>query len=125
MLDVELDQLGKSGLRVVLDASLDEIRVRLSGSCARETLPHLPGFLGNLHQEAQRTRARQVVVDCENLYFMSSAAIKCFVTWIAKLKDVPQDRRYMVEFRTNKRLQWQERSMSAISRFAPSFTRLA
>jgi hypothetical protein len=125
MLTQQMDRLGKSGLKVTVEARPDEIHVGLGGTCDRETLPHLGPFLGELHEETHRVRAKQVVIDCESLYFMSSACIKCLVGWITRVKQAPAEQRYVVEFRTNKRLAWQERSLSAITRFAPQIARLA
>lgn len=125
MLKAIIDQLGKKGLKVVFTMDADEIHVSLSGSCDRETLADFCPFLGDLHEEAQRARARRLVLDFENLYFMSSASIKCLVSWMAKLKQTPREQRYGVEFRTNKRLAWQERSLAGILRFAPEVTRVA
>ena len=125
MLTEQIDLLGKNGLTIKHEVSAHEIRVGLAGTCDRETLPHLAPFLSELHNEAQRLRAKQVVVDCDSLYFMSSASIKCLVSWITQVKQSPPDERYIVEFRTNKRLAWQERSLSAVSRFAPQVARVA
>jgi anti-anti-sigma factor len=124
MLREAIDQLGKTGLDVTLQTSTEEIRVGISGSCDHEGLPHLQLFLNDLDGEARRTRAKQVIVDCENLYFMSSASIRCLVGWIGQLKQAPTGQRYTVEFRVNKRLPWQERSLSAIIRFAPEIARV-
>ncbi len=125
MLTEQMDRLGRSGLTVTWATSSVEIRVGFSGACDRETLPHLALFLSDLHEEAERSRSSQVVIDCENLYFMSSASIKCVIGWIAKVKQASPEQRYVVEFRTNKRLAWQDRSLSAIARFAPQVVRVA
>ncbi len=124
MLSTDIEQLAANGLTVGFATKLDGIRVALAGTCDRETLPHLGPFLLSLHEEARRLGIGQVVVDCENLYFMNSAAIKCLVTWIGRLKALPADQRYRVEFRVNKRLPWQQRTLGAVARFAPDIARM-
>ncbi len=124
MLEAEVSEMRKCGLTIALDVNQDQVRVGLAGSCDGNTLRCLPCFLNSFHEEVQKVCAGEVIVDCENLYFMSSAAIKCFLSWIAKLKELPANRRYLVVFRINKRLAWQERSFAAICRFAPLSARL-
>jgi hypothetical protein len=125
MLSTDIEQLGANGLAVSLETKLGLIQVALSGTCDRESLPHLAPFLRGLHDEALRLSVRRVVVDCESLYFMNSSAIKCLVTWIGRLKAIPAEHRYSVQFRINKRLAWQQRTLAAVTRFAPDIASLA
>jgi hypothetical protein len=62
----------------------DAIVVKLSGSCDSQATAVLDQFMGALHLEVKRVGAQSVVLDCDGLYFMNSAAVKCFVTWLSR-----------------------------------------
>jgi anti-anti-sigma factor len=114
-----IESFATKGLKVVIETVADTITIALSGSCDSESVPRLPTFFALVHEEARSGGMRRVVVDCEALYFMNSSSVKCFVTWLAKVKDLTPTHRYAVQFRTNKRLSWQTRSLAALQRFAP------
>ena len=108
----------KEGFSLVPDIGDRVITVKISGSCDSETVPLLDSFLGSLHLEVMRMGAQSVVVDCETLYFMNSASVKCFVMWLTKVRGMPLPK-YQVRARTNRNLTWQGRTFGAIMRSAP------
>lgn len=101
-----------------------DLHVDLAGNCDSSALASLEDFLGRVHAAGAGGRVRQVTVRCENLYFMNSSAVKCFVTWLSRVKTLPAADRYSVTVRTNRALNWQSRCFSAISRSAPDVLRL-
>jgi hypothetical protein len=114
-----LSAVQKEGLNLVPEVSSDAITVKMSGSCDSQTMVVLDRFLASLHLEVMRIGAKSVVLDCENLYFMNSSALKCFVTWLTKVKAIPPPDRYHVSVHINRFLAWQQRSFGAICRSAP------
>ena len=124
MLTDKIDQMRPKGLAITFEPKLDRIHVGFAGTCDMESLPHLTPFLDELHQEVQRSGARCVVLDCDGLYFMNSASIKCFVYWVGKINSLNPVQRYSVEFLINTHLTWQQRSLSAVRRFAPDIVSL-
>ncbi len=114
-----LSAVEREGLRIVPEVGPNEVVVRLSGSCDSRTTPVLDRFLGSLHAEVVRVGTKRVILACEELYFMNSASVKSFVTWLAKVKALPILERYHVTVRTNRFVAWHQRSFSAISRSAP------
>jgi hypothetical protein len=107
------------GFTIVPVVGNDAISVSLAGTCDSQTLPTLERFLQTLHREATRLGMKRLVLECENLYFMNSASVKCFVTWLMKVKVLPPSHRYGITVRTNPSLAWQARSFGAIGRSAP------
>ena len=103
-----------------LSARLDgrTIHVRLSGNL--ESTGILGGYLKQLHAEAVRVDAELVVVDCDELYFMSAACVKCFAPWIQKLTEMEATRRYKIKFRANPNFLWQGRTFDSLRRYGPS-----
>lgn len=119
--DLRVDQ---NGLRLWAEAEEGSLTVSLSGTCDAQTLPTLDSYLTKLHVETTRARPTRVVFDCESLYFMNSSSIKCFVTWLSKIRKLAPDYSCRVHFKTNKRLGWQQRSFAAILRYAPELVSL-
>jgi hypothetical protein len=89
-----------------------------------ETPAILNGYLKKVHTEALRLRVHSVIIECDELYFMSSACIKCLVTWIDAIVKLDPMERYKVKFQANPNLPWQRRSFEALRRFAPSLVHL-
>lgn len=115
----ELTAVQRDGFSIVPEVGADSIAVKLSGSCDTQTAAVLDRFLGALHGEAMRIRAKAVALDCENLYFLNAASVKSFVAWLSKVKALGPADRYHVSIRTNRFLAWHERSFGAIRRAAP------
>jgi hypothetical protein len=98
--------------------------LKINGNGDMETPTTLGGYLKKVHTEAMRLRAHSVLVECEELYFLSSACIKCFVTWIDSVMKLDPLERYKVKVHTNPNLPWQRRSFEALRRFAPALVHI-
>jgi hypothetical protein len=94
--------------------------VKLSGKGDIGILRTLNSVLGTIHRIALRSGVHEVVVDCHELYFMSSSCIKSVVTWIDAILKLPPTKQYKVRFLSNPQLSWQHRSLEAVRRFAPA-----
>jgi hypothetical protein len=114
-----LTAVGIEGFRIEPELDGTAIAVKLSGNCDSQATSLLDVFLVTLHEQALGARAKTVALDCEELYFMNSASLKSFVTWLTKIKVLPAPQRYQVSIRTNRFLAWQSRSFGAIQRSAP------
>jgi hypothetical protein len=125
MADLEIQPISSAGLEALPKRIADDISVRLVGSCDMEVLGALEAFLKGLHLEARRLKARQLIFDCTELYFMNSSSVKLFVTLIAGVRKLEAKGRYGVCFRLNANLPWQRRSLEAIRLFAPEIVTLA
>jgi hypothetical protein len=123
--NVQVKGISESGFTISPDLEAEPCTVVVAGSCDSTTLPHLERFLAELHAAMVQASAPQVAVICENLYFMNSSAIKCFVTWLSRIKALPPDKRYRVTVQTNRFLAWQGRSFDAIQRSAPDILHVA
>jgi hypothetical protein len=110
----------KDGFSVAARHEGSAVFVKISGSGDVEAPVALGTFLRKVHGEAVRLRARSVIVECDELYFMSSACAKCLATWIEGLVELDSAERYEVHFRANPALPWQRRSFESLERTAPS-----
>ena len=92
--------------------------VRLSGNGDTAAVDILDGFLKDLHGQLLVTNCSQVQVDLVELYFMNSACVRTFASWIHKVKT--EGTPYRVHLKTNARQAWQRRSLEPIKRLAPN-----
>lgn len=96
----------------------ERLMVRFTGSGHADAAPLLDRCLKAVDEEAVRLGASETVVDFQQLYFMNSSCLKAFVSWIYRLQTGAKPSR--VRFVSNARLRWQDSSLSALKRLAPS-----
>jgi hypothetical protein len=118
MFDLKLKAVTTEAFSALPTISGMAVVVKLQGSCDLESTPLLDRFLNDLHSDLCRVSAPAVVIDFQELYFMNSASVKYFVTWLSKVRELEPPKRYAVRFLTNEKLTWQRRSLEAIRRFA-------
>lgn len=121
---LSLQSIVKAGLSLSARAEREDILLKLSGNGDTETPGTLAIYLRRVHAEALRVRAQSVIVDCDNLYFMSAACIKCLATWIDAIVHLNAAERYKVTFSPNSHLPWQHRAFEDLRRSAPSVVRI-
>jgi hypothetical protein len=88
-----------------------------TGCAETESLRQLSDVLETLHGDAVRDSAESVVADVRALEFASSSCLKAFVTWLQRVVELEDARRYRVLFRSNPRHSWQRRSLAALAAF--------
>jgi hypothetical protein len=88
------------------------------GSAETHTLSSLSAVLDGLHSDAVNRSARTVIADVRGLEFASSSCLKLFVTWLQRVIELDDDKRYKIKFRSNPAHSWQRRSLGALSAFA-------
>jgi hypothetical protein len=115
-----VDPIVKEGFAISARQQGNAVFIKLTGNGDMETPAILNGYLKKVHGEAMRVRAHSVIVECDELYFMSSACIKCLATWIDGIVKLDPMERYKVKFQSNANLPWQRRSFEALRRFAPA-----
>ncbi len=96
----------------------------LSGNASINSRIALDRFLTGVHQDARQHQLRKVVMDVRELAFLNSSCLKSLVTWILGIKELPADQRYQVTFLSSPQLNWQQRSLFAISSLAPELVQI-
>jgi anti-anti-sigma factor len=112
------------GFGIVPRAADGSLIVKLSGNCDAQAIYVLEAFLVTLHRQAVADALQHVTLDCEELYFMSSTALKTLVTWLQRVHALHPLQRYRVDLQTNHSLTWQARSFGAIRRSVPDVLNL-
>jgi hypothetical protein len=64
---------------------------------------------------------RSVIADLRQLEFASSSCLKQVVSWLKRVQELDERRRYKVVFRSNPAHSWQRRSLGALADFAAGF----
>jgi hypothetical protein len=99
-----------------LEAAGDKaLKMNLAGSADLSVKASLDRFLQEVHNEALRVRAGEVSVDLRRLEFVNSSCLKGFVNWILAVEEQPSDRQYRITFVSSPTIQWQRRSLHALS----------
>src|SRR5262245_43831914 len=88
--------------------------VRVTGNADMTVTTKLGPYLEQLHAEALRLGVKRMTFDIRELYFLTSACLKCFATMLAAVAQLEPPRRYSVRFLANSNLHWQRRSLEAL-----------
>lgn len=109
-----------SGPTFSAEASLEDavLQVRFSGTADLESKDELEAVVSQVHVEACRLGVSKVQVNFRGLEFMNSSCFKVFVSWLAKVQELPEDRHYRIHFLSDPNFHWQRRSLAALSCFA-------
>jgi hypothetical protein len=94
------------------------LTVILAGNADLNVKADLDRFVGAVHAEAQRTRAKEVMVDLKELEFMNSSCLKSFVWWITRVQELATPYQYRIVFVSSPSMYWQRRSLSALAGLA-------
>ena len=100
------------------------VTVAMSGTADMSVVPLLGVFLTDLHANVRHLASCTVVVDVRELYFLNSACLKQFVTWLTAI-DAMGSNAYQVRFVTNPNLRWQRRTMEALRALGDGFVTIA
>jgi hypothetical protein len=114
-----LQELSLGYLTVTPSRDGEALALRLAGTADMRAMEPLDRFLRQAHAEARALRVPQVVVDLRALEFMNSSCFKAFVNWIESVVEMPAPERYRIRFLSSPERQWQKRSLTALTYFAP------
>jgi hypothetical protein len=80
--------------------------------------PSLGDFFRALHRAAMQDALREIVVDVRQLTFVNSSAIRLFVDWATWVRALDESSRYVIRFRTDRRVTWQRTSFTVLQSLA-------
>jgi hypothetical protein len=89
--------------------------VTIAGNADLNVKVQLDRFLAMVHADAQRLHLEEVTVDFRKLDFMNSSCLKCLVSWITRIQDLPPGHQYRLTFVSSPAMYWQKRSLHALS----------
>jgi anti-anti-sigma factor len=90
----------------------DFVKVRLRGSAELGAKATLDEFLGDVFVASHGRR--EVIVDITALEYMNSSSLRSFLSWIVRVRDLPEEQRQKIRFLSNPELHWQQRSLHSL-----------
>ncbi|HEV3194027.1 MAG TPA: STAS domain-containing protein [Polyangiaceae bacterium] len=96
----------------------DAIFVTLKGNADMDAHDQLKRYLDDLHRTAKTAKIKEVVFDLQELYFMNSSCLSLFLRLLNSLAESSDAHTYSLRFRSNPRLHWQRRCLSAVRNYA-------
>lgn len=115
---IQLPTLESSGLTASVTVANRTMSVSLVGNADMQTRTALSAFLVEMHLEAERRSMKEVRVEMRELEFMNSSCFKDFVSWISRVQQAADNRRYRITLVSDPQRHWQKRSLHALSCFA-------
>lgn len=103
----------------------EPVALTLRGNADSSNSHGLVTLVHRLHRwVVERRTTRTVVVDIRQLEFMNASSFNVFVDWLTLVAELPVDGRYVLRFRANAKLLWQERSLHTLACFASQLVEL-
>lgn len=114
-------------MRSAVDAFSSRIRregetlhLLLEGDADMSAVDEIGRTLENVHKAARTLPTTLVIVDLRNLEFMNSSCFKKFVSWLGRVQELADDKRYLIRFLSDPHMHWQRRSLHVLQCFAPN-----
>jgi anti-anti-sigma factor len=98
--------------------------IEISGNIDLQNVSHVGTMMTALIAELEKRKIHEARVDLRRLYFINSSGLKLFVTWITRVGEMLPVQRYKIVFVANNKLQWQKRSLRALSALDPTLVHL-
>jgi hypothetical protein len=111
-------RMGNSRLGIERGSDHGVPTLTCTGWAESETLDTLRTALDGVHADALGGSVPTVIADLRGLEFVSSTCLKAFVTWLQRVKELDDKKRYRIVFRSNPTHSWQHRSLGALAAFA-------
>jgi hypothetical protein len=96
----------------------------LEGNADYAAMEAVTTLLTRMHDAMSANGVGEAVVDFRKLEFMNSSCFKCFVSWIAEIQDLDDDKQYKIRLISNPQMHWQKRSLHALRSFAAGIVTL-
>ena len=97
----------------------ESVAVSMSGNADMDAHERLKRFLGEVHVLARSIRAREVVFNFDELYFMNSSCMSLLLRYINDIVSAKPNEQYKVRLRANPEQRWQRKSFDAMQAYAP------
>jgi anti-anti-sigma factor len=106
------------GFTAQLEQRGSAVVVSLRGNADMAVHEKLKAFLDDLHATVRTTHAKEAVFDFEELYFMNSSCLSLLLRFINTVVGSQASQQYLVRFKANPKLRWQQKSLEALRAYA-------
>jgi hypothetical protein len=106
------------GFTAQLELRGNAVVVAMRGNADMAVHEKLKAFLDEVHRTVMATRAKEAVFEFAELYFMNSSCLSLLVRFINTLVGTHPSQQYLVRFKSNPKLRWQQKSLDALRAYA-------
>jgi hypothetical protein len=95
-----------------------KIVVQMRGNADMEVHERLKAFLDDLDAAVKAAKAKEAIFELGELYFMNSSCLSLLLRFINAVVEAPASKQYVVRFKSNPNLRWQQKSLDALRAYA-------
>ena len=106
------------GFTAHLEHRAGTIVVAMRGNADMAVHEKLKAFLDEVDRTARALRAKEAVFEFEEVYFMNSSCLSLLLRFINTVVGAPSAKQYMIRFKSNPKLRWQQKSLDALCAYA-------
>jgi hypothetical protein len=106
------------GFTAQLEQRGSAIVVSMRGNADMAVHDKLKAFLDDLHGTVKAARAKEAVFEFAELYFMNSSCLSLLLRFINTVVGTHSSQQYVVRFKSNPKLRWQQKSLDALRAYA-------
>jgi anti-anti-sigma factor len=106
------------GFTAQLEQRGSAVVVSLRGNADMSVHEKLKAFLDDLHATVRAAHAKEAVFNLEELYFMNSSCLSLLLRFINTVLGSHASQQYLVRFKANPKLRWQQKSLEALRAYA-------
>jgi anti-anti-sigma factor len=92
--------------------------VSMRGNADMVVHERLKAFLDDLHGTVKAAGAKEAVFEFQELYFMNSSCLSLLLRFINTVVGTQSSQQYVVRFKSNPKLRWQQKSLDALRAYA-------
>ena len=106
------------GFTAQLEHRGSAVVVSMRGNADMAVHERLKAFLDDLHGTVKAARAKEAVFEFQELYFMNSSCLSLLLRFINTVVGTQSSQQYVVRFKSNPKLRWQQKSLDALRAYA-------
>jgi anti-anti-sigma factor len=106
------------GFTAQLEQRGSAVVVSMRGNADMAVHERLKAFLDDLHGTVKAARAKEAVFEFQELYFMNSSCLSLLLRFINTVVGTQSSQQYVVRFKSNPKLRWQQKSLDALRAYA-------
>ena len=116
--DASKNAIKAEGFSAQMEHRGSAVVVSMRGNADMAVHEKLKGFLDDLHATVRAAGVKEAIFEFEELYFMNSSCLSLFLRFINTVVGAPTSQHYLVKFKSNPKLRWQQKSLDALRAYA-------
>ena len=122
---LNIDEININNASIKILTRSNNIILKIDGHIEfRNPEETLDPFFENLHNKLLKNNIKKIICNIKDLSFINSSSIKSLITWIMKLNDIDDSKKYKIIFIHNKNVSWQKTSLKNLCFLVPNFVEI-